>query len=48
MPTKDEYDAAKARQLGDPVAFSMRDPTVEVLADVAVINAYELAQPATL
>lgn len=44
IPTKDEYDAAKARQLGNPSAFSDRNPTAEVLADVAIINAYELAQ----
>lgn len=41
MPTKEEYDAAKARQLADPVGFSSREPSEEVLADVAVINAYE-------
>jgi hypothetical protein len=47
-PTKDEYDAAKSRQLADPAGFSSREPTDEVLADVAVINDYERAQDALL
>lgn len=41
MPTQEEYEAAKARQLADPKGFSSLEPTAEVLADVAVINAYE-------
>jgi hypothetical protein len=44
IPTQEEYEAAKARQLNNPEAFTDRFPTDEVLADVAVINAYELAQ----
>jgi hypothetical protein len=44
VPTKEEYDAAKDRQLSNVEAFSSHQPTAEVLADVAVINAYEYAQ----
>lgn len=47
-PTKDEYDAAKSRQLADAAKFASREPSPEVLADVALINEYERAQDALL
>lgn len=45
IPTQEEYEAAKARQLANPDDFRSLTPTTEVLADVAVINAYEQREP---
>lgn len=43
--TEAEYVAAKAHQLANPDAYASQDPSDEVLANVATINAYELAEP---
>lgn len=39
-----EYIAAKAHQLANPGSYAAEDPSPEVLANVAVINAFEFAE----
>lgn len=43
--TEAEYVAAKQHQLDNPKAYAAEEPSAEVLANVAVINAFELAEP---
>lgn len=43
-PTRDEYDAAKRRQLADPEAHRSQNPSAEVLADVDAIRRFEAAE----
>lgn len=43
--TEEAYVAAKAHQLANPDAYAVRDPSAEVLANVATINGFELAEP---
>ena len=43
--TEAEYVAAKEHQLANPVAYEAQEPSAEVLANVATINAFEFAEP---
>jgi hypothetical protein len=45
IPTRAEYEQAKQHQLDNPNLYATREPTPEVLANVATINAYEGGQP---
>lgn len=45
MTTEAEYKTAKAHQLSNPAAYAAQNPSDEVLANVAAINAFELAEP---
>lgn len=44
MPTRAEYEAAKQHQRDNPQLYAAADPTAEVIANVAIINAYESGQ----
>ena len=40
-----DYVSAKQHQLDNPKAYEVEEPSEEVLANVAIINGFELAEP---
>lgn len=44
--TEAEYVVAKEHQLANPKAYAVKDPSDEVLANVALINGFEFQDPA--